>query len=164
MRLSILAAVSENGVIGREGRLPWHLPAELRHVKRLTTGHTLLMGRKTYESIGRPLPERTSIVITRDPHCRAAPGVIAVADFEAAVSTGRERGESDAFVFGGEAIYALALPRADRLYLTRVHATVEGDAFFPDLETGCWKLVHEERHAADERHAHAFTFQTFDRA
>jgi dihydrofolate reductase len=164
VRLSILAAVSENDVIGRDGRLPWHLPAELRHVKQLTTGHTLLMGRKTYESVGRPLPERTSIVITRDRDYTAAPGVIVVADFETAVTTARERGESEAFVFGGEAIYALALPRADRLYLTRVHARVEGDAFFPALEEGGWKLVHEEQHAADERHAHAFTFQTFDRA
>ena len=163
MRLSILAAVSENGVIGREGELPWHLPAELRHVKQLTTGHTLLMGRKTYESIGRPLPKRTSIVITRDPHYTAAPGVIVVADFEAAVTSAQERGESEAFVFGGEAVYALALPRADRLYLTRVHAKVAGDAFFPALEEEGWSLVHEERHAADERHAHAFTFQTFDR-
>jgi dihydrofolate reductase len=163
MRLSILAAVSENGVIGREGELPWHLPAELRHVKQLTTGHTLLMGRKTYESIGRPLPKRTSIVITRDLHYEAAPGVIVVAGFEAAVASAQERGESEAFVFGGEAVYALALPRADRLYLTRVHAEVAGDAFFPVLEEECWSLVHEERHAADERHAHAFTFQTFDR-
>jgi dihydrofolate reductase len=164
MRLSILAAVSENGAIGREGGLPWHLPAELRHVKRLTTGHTLIMGRKTYESIGRPLPERTSIVITRDGDYAAAPGVIVVSDFEAALSAARARGESEAFVFGGEAVYALALPRADRLYLTRVHARVEGDAFFPALEEAHWKLVDEERHEADERHAHAFTFQTFDRA
>jgi dihydrofolate reductase len=122
------------------------------------------MGRKTYESIGRPLPERTSIVITRDPDYAAAPGVIVVPDFEAAVAAARERGEREAFVFGGEAIYALALPRADRLYLTRVHARVEGDAFFPALDEGRWKLVHEEHHAADERHLHAFTFQTFDRA
>jgi dihydrofolate reductase len=164
VRLSVLAAVSENGVIGHEGGLPWHLPAEMRFVKRLTTGHTLIMGRKTYESIGRPLPQRTSIVITRDPGYTAAPGVIVVPDFDAAVSAAQERGESEAFVFGGEAVYALALPRADRLYLTRVHAQVEGNAFFPALEGGRWKLVGEEPHAADERHAHAFTFQTFDRA
>ncbi|MBW2272349.1 MAG: dihydrofolate reductase [Deltaproteobacteria bacterium] len=164
MRLSILAAVSENGVIGRKGELPWHLPAELRHVKRLTTGHTLIMGRKTYESIGRPLPERTSIVITHAPDYAAAAGVIVVPDFEAALAAAQKRGESEAFVFGGEAVYALALPRADRLYLTRVHTHVAGDAFFPALEKAHWKLVDEERHAADERHAHAFTFQTFDRA
>lgn len=163
MRLSILAAVSENGVIGHEGRLPWHLPAELRHVKQLTTGHTLLMGRKTYESIGRPLPKRTSIVITRDRDYSAAAGVIVVPDFDAAVAAALERGEGEAFVFGGEAIYAIALPLAERLYLTRVHADVEGDAFFPTLEEGRWKLVHEERHEADDRHSHAFTFQTFDR-
>lgn len=162
MRLSILAAVAENGVIGAGGALPWHLPDELRHVKQLTTGHTLLMGRKTFESIGRPLPNRTSIVVSRSASFRPE-GAIVVASLESAVETASERGETEAFVFGGASLYAGALLLAERLYLTRVHARVAGDVHFPDFDERNWKLVDERRHPADEHHAHAFTFQTWDR-
>jgi len=163
MKLSLLAAVSENRVIGRAGELPWRLPDELAYVKRTTLGHTLVMGRKTYESIGRPLPGRTSIVITRNSDYAPHPDVVVVSDLDAALAAARERGESEVFVFGGEAVYALALPRADRLYLTRVQAEVEGDAFFPELDESEWTLREEEHHPADERHAFAFTFQVLDR-
>jgi len=163
MRLSLLAALSQNRVIGQGGGLPWHLPDELRMLKRLTMGHCLLMGRKTYESIGRPLPGRTSIVISRNPDYDPHPEVVVVPSLEAALSAARSRDESEAFVFGGEAIYALALPRAERLYLTRVHATLEGDAFFPEVDEGDWIVASEEEHPADERHAYAFTFQVLDR-
>ena len=163
MRLSLLAALSQNRVIGREGELPWHLPDELRTLKRLTMGHCLLMGRKTYESIGRPLPGRTSIVISRNPDYGPHPEVVVVPSLEAALAAARSRGESEAFVFGGEAIYALALPLAERLYLTRVHAPLEGDAFFPEIDEGDWIVAEEEKHPADERHAYAFTFQVLDR-
>ena len=162
MKLSVLAAVSENRVIGRRGRLPWRLPDEMRHVKQLSMGHCLLMGRKTFESIGRPLPGRTTIVITRNPGF-AREDVVVARDLDAAVAAAAERGDDEAFVFGGEAIYRLTLPKADRLYLTRVHAEVEGDAVFPEFDERDWELVSQTEHPADEHHAHAFTFQRYER-
>jgi len=162
VKLSLLAALSENRVIGREGRLPWRLPDEMQHVKQLSMGHCLLMGRKTFESIGRPLPGRTTIVITRDPDF-AFEGVVVARDLEAAVVAAEERGDDEAFVFGGEAVYRLALPRADRLYLTRVHAPVTGDAFFPEFDEREWELVSQTFHPADERHDYAFTLQRYER-
>jgi dihydrofolate reductase len=166
VKLSLVAAVARNGVIGRDGALPWRLPRDLARLKRLTTGHCVLMGRRTWESIGRPLPERTNIVITRD--ARFAPaGAVVAHGVEAAIAEARARGETEAFVLGGEAIYAAALPLADRLYLTRVHADVPGDVRFPSLEAvdarRGWRLVREEHHPADARHAHAFTFQDWER-
>ena len=163
MRISLLVAVSENGVIGHEGELPWRLPDELKLLKQLTMGHTLLMGRKTYESISRPLPGRTSIVVSRNPDFAPHPEVITVASVREGFERARASGESELFVFGGEAIYAEALPQVERLHLTRVHAEVSGDARFPELEPSDWILRDEVPHAADDRHAHAFTFQTFDR-
>jgi dihydrofolate reductase len=124
------------------------------------------MGRRTYESIGRPLPGRTNIVITRDAGFSAR-GVVVAHGVEAAIAEARARGETEAFVLGGEAVYAATLPLADRLYLTRVHADVAGDARFPSLESVAtgrgWRLVREEHHPADQRHAHAFTFQDWER-
>ncbi|MFT5442661.1 MAG: dihydrofolate reductase [Myxococcota bacterium] len=163
MKLSILVAISTNGVIGRDGSLPWRLPDELRYVKKTTMGHTLLMGRKTYESIGKPLPGRTSIVVSRNPDYAPHPDVIVVDSVAAGLAAARERDESEVFVFGGESIYAETLGTASRLYLTRVDVEIEGDAFFPALDFGDWKLASEEHHTADEKHAHAFTFQTFER-
>jgi dihydrofolate reductase len=163
MKLAILVALSENGVIGLDGKLPWRLPDELKFVKRTTMGHALLMGRKTYESIGKPLPGRTSIVLSRDPGYAPHPEVLVVPNFEAGLDLARERGESETFVFGGETVYATALRQADRLYLTRVHCDIEGDARFPALDAGEWKLASEEHHELDERHQYAFTLQTLDR-
>lgn len=167
MRLSIFVALSENGVIGVNGKLPWRLPDELQYLKRTTMGHTMLMGRKTFESIGKPLPGRTSIVVSRNPnyrpHPQPHPEVIVVGDLASGVATAAERGETELFVFGGESIYAEALPRADRLYLTRVHSEIEGDAHFPPFDPGDWKPIREEFHAKDSRHAHAFTYLVFDR-
>lgn len=164
MNVSILVAISENGVIGREGKLPWRLPDELKYVKQTTMGHTLLMGRKTYESIGKPLPGRTSIVVSRNPDYQPHPEVIVVDSFEAGIDTAKARGETEAFVFGGESIYAEALASANRLYLTRVHAEIDGDATFPTFDPRDWKLTGESSHEQDDRHEHAFTLQTFDRA
>jgi dihydrofolate reductase len=146
MKLSIFVALSENGVIGVGGGLPWRLPDELQYLKRTTMGHTLLMGRKTYESIGKPLPGRTSIVVSRSRDYRPHPEVIVVADLQSGLDAAVERGESELFVFGGESVYAEALPRADRLYLTRVHADLEGDAHFPPFDPNDWKSVREETH------------------
>ncbi len=158
--ISLIVARSENRVIGRDGDLPWHLPADLKRFKRLTLRHTVIMGRKTFESIGRPLPRRRSIVLSRNPDYRPE---------GAEVAHGLERalelaaGETEVFVIGGARVFAEALPRADRLYLTLVHAEVEGDVFFPEVDAEDWRLVSEERHEADDRHAHAFSFLTYER-
>ncbi len=166
MRISLVVAVSENGVIGKCGGIPWHLPDDQAFFKRLTSGHCVLMGRGTFESIGRPLPRRSNIVISRNPEYERADAIV-VRDLDAALASARSQGEEEAFVVGGAVIYELALPRADRLYLTRVHADVPGDVFFPDIADdrfGHWSLAEETRHPADERHAHPFTFQRWERA
>jgi dihydrofolate reductase len=162
MLVSIIAAVAANGVIGRDGDLPWRLPADLRFFKRVTTGHHLVMGRKTWASIGRPLPGRTIVVITRD-RSLEIPGVRVVHALADALALARAAGDSEAFVAGGAEVFALALPLADRLYLTRVHARVDGDVCFPPLREQEWVEVAREEHAADERHAHAFAICTLER-
>ena len=162
MRVSILVAVAENGVIGRDGGLPWRLPADLRFFKRVTMGHHLVMGRKTWASIGRPLPGRTMVVLTRDP-ALAIPGARVVHELPEALALARAAGDTEAFVIGGAELYALALPLADRLYLTRVHADVEGDVRLPDYDPGEWVEVAREEHAADDDHAHAFALCTLER-
>ena len=165
MKLSVVAAMSENRVIGRDGSIPWRLRDEQRALRELTVGHCLLMGRKTWDSIGRALPGRASIVITRDLDFAVdSPDVIVALNFEAALEAARVRGETEAFVFGGEAIYAIALPQADRLYLTEVHVEMEGDAFFPAFDASHWKLIGETRFEADARNDHAFTIRRFERA
>lgn len=159
-RISIIAALAENGVIGRDNRLPWHLPDDLKHFRRLTIGHPVIMGRRNYESLGRPLPDRLNIVVTRDPGyaapgCRVAHSLAQA--FEAAAGAG------EIFVIGGGELYAQTLERADRLYLTCVHARVEGDTRFPDFDPGAWREVERVRHEADDRHPYAFSFVTLER-
>lgn len=161
MRLSLVAAVAENGVIGREGDLPWHLPEDLKAFKRRTVGHTLVMGRKTFDSIGRPLPRRRSVVLSRNPELEI-PGAETAGSLEEALE--RLAGEEEVFVVGGAEVYRRALPKADRLLLTRVHASVEGDTFFPEIDPDAWRLAEEERHPADEKHAFPFSFQTYERS
>jgi dihydrofolate reductase len=148
-------------VIGRDNALPWRLPADLRRFKRLTLGHHLLVGRKTWESIGRPLPGRTMVVITRRRDYRAE-GATIVHSLDQALAIAREAGDDEAFVAGGEQIYREAVGTADRIYLTLVHATVEGDAFFPDCDRSAWVEVEREEREADERNPHAVSFITCD--
>ncbi len=141
MHIALIVAMAENGVIGRDNRLPWHLPADLRHFKRLTLGKPVIMGRKTFESIGRPLPGRTNIVLTRQPGFAPA-GVRVAASLDAALAMAeaqaRADGVDEVMVIGGAAVYAEALPRADRLYLTRVQLAVDGDARFPEPDPASW--------------------------
>ncbi len=160
MRLSIIAAVAENGVIGRDNALPWHLPDDLKWFKNLTTGHTIIMGRKTFESIGKPLPNRRTIVLTSQPDLVA--GVPAAPDLPSALELARD--EREVFVIGGAAVYRAALPLAHRLYLTRVHSSVAGDVMFPELDRDKWRQVSMEKHPADERHEFPFTMTVLDRA
>jgi dihydrofolate reductase len=159
-RIALIVAVAENGVIGARGQLPWHLPADLRRFKQLTMGHTLVMGRLTYESIGRPLPGRTSIVITGDLTRRYEGCLVAHSWEEACRAAPADR---DLFVIGGRQVFAAALPFADCLHWTQVHAAVEGDVYFPSLDWQDWELRHDERHEADERHAYAYSFRDYAR-
>ena len=165
MSISIIVAASENGVIGRDGALPWHLPADLKRFKKLTLGHAVIMGRKTYqsilESLGRPLPKRRSVVLSRDPDYQA-PGAELASGLEQALAL--LAGDDETFVIGGASVFAEALPKADRLYLTRVHAEVEGDVFFPEVDLSSWNLISEERHEADDRHAYPFSFLDYERS
>ena len=160
MTVSLIAAMAGNRAIGKDGTLPWRLPRDLRRFKDLTMGHPLIMGRKTYESIGRALPGRRSLVLSRDPGFRP-PGVEVVSSLDAAFV--RVRAEAEVFVIGGASVFREALPRADRLYLTRIHADVEGDVFFPEEALRGWRLLEEEHHPADDRHPFAFTFETYER-
>ena len=153
--------MAENRVIGRDGDVPWHLPADLRFFKRLTLGHTVVMGRKTFDSIGRrPLLGRRNIVVTRQPRF-AASGVEVAHSLSQALQLAD--GEQEVFVAGGSDIYRLALPIADRLYLTVVHADVDGDVRFPEFDASEWELASETRFEADERHEYAFSFRRYDR-
>jgi len=162
MRLSLIAAVAENGAIGLDGGLPWHLPADLKFFMKTTVGHTLIMGRKTFDSLDDLLPKRRLIVVTRDRDYRAE-GVEVVHDLDAAYELARDS-DDEVFVAGGSEIFRLALPVTDRFYLTRVHAEPEADTFFPEVDWSRWRLVEEEHHPADERHAHAMSFQIYDKA
>lgn len=148
MRLSLVAAVADNGVIGNEGGIPWHIPADFAHFKALTLGHVLVMGRATYESIGRPLPGRTTIVLTRDP--RWSPGGVLVAhDFDVALTMAADI-DDEVFVAGGAGAYARALDRADAQVITEVHLSPPGDTFYPDFDRAGWVEARREPHLDDE--------------
>ena len=161
-RISLVVAVARNGVIGRDGDLPWRLPADLRRFREITTGHTIVMGRRTWESIGRPLPDRVNVVLSTRPEFRAT-GCRVEGRFEAAIAAAREAGETEVFLIGGAAVYREALPGASRIYLTRVHADVDGDVFLPPIEASEWREVSREEHVADARHAHPFAFTVLER-
>ena len=164
MRISIIAAVAENGVIGRGGKLPWHLAEDLRRFKRLTMGHTLVMGRRTWESIGRRLPGRRMIVVSRQAGYRPAVEGVEVADsLDAALQLAEAAGDEEAFVIGGAEMYREALRRADHLYLTSVLADVAGDTYFPDIDWNDWCLLEAEEHRADAQNDHPFAFEVYER-
>jgi dihydrofolate reductase len=164
MRIAFVVAAAENGVIGDDNRLLWRLPDDLKRFKALTLGKPVLMGRKTFASIGKPLPGRTNIVITRD-RALELPGCIVVHSLPDAIEAAhREANNADEIaVIGGAEIYAQALSSADVIHLTRVHTTMAGDAVFPALNPSEWVERIVERHAADERHAFAFTFLELQR-
>ncbi|WP_276090666.1 dihydrofolate reductase [Pedobacter sp. JY14-1] len=160
MRVAAIVAMAENRAIGKDNELLWHLPEDLKHFKTMTRGHAIIMGRKTFDSLGKPLPHRRNIVITRNKHLEL-PGAEVVGSVDEALALCA--GEEEVFIVGGAAIYKLALPRTDCIYLTTVHASYEGDAYFPELEPSEWKETTSERHEADERHNVAFTFSTLER-
>lgn len=160
MPLSLIVAMSENRVIGRDNCLPWHLPADLKRFKQLTIHHTVIMGRKTFDSIGKPLPDRRNIVVTRDPNFHAA-GVEIAHSLDSAIELAE--GDGEAFILGGAEIFRQALPIADRLYLTLVHAHIEGDVHFPEVNWDEWNLIEDERRDPDERNSLPMSFRLYSR-
>lgn len=161
MTVSCIAAMAENRVIGSGGALPWRLPSDLAHFKRITMGHAVIMGRRTWESIGRPLPGRRSVVITRRRDYAVPEGVTVAASLDEALE--RCRGEEEVFVIGGGEVYAQAVPRSDRIHLTVVHADVPGDVFFPELDPEEWALIREEFRPPDQRNPYAHSFRVLER-
>ena len=161
MKISLIAAVAANGVIGHGNTLPWRLKDDLRSFMHKTLGHHVIMGRKNYLSIGHALPRRPNVVISRNPdfHCDCP----VVHSLEQALELARQAGESEAFIIGGAQIYALALPLADAFYRTRVLAEVPGDLHFPDFDESEWDCVPEHEQAADERNEHPFVIETLTR-
>jgi dihydrofolate reductase len=159
--ISIIVALAENGVIGSDNRLPWHLPDDLKRFKALSLGKPIVMGRRTFESIGRPLPGRTNIVVSRQPG-RVIEGKVVARSRDAARAAAGAAPE--VVIIGGAEIFRQALPRTDVIHLTRVHARVAGDVVFPELDPGKWRETAVEHHAADERHQYAFSFVTLERA
>ena len=167
MDVALIVAMAENGVIGRAGALPWRLPADLRRFRRLTMGKPLIMGRRTFQSIGRPLPGRTSIVMTRDPAFRAA-GVAVARDAEAALALAEraaaQGGADEIMVIGGAAAYRRFLPLARRIYLTELHAEIAGDTEFPPIDAGEWTETARARHAAGPGETCDYSFVVLARA
>lgn len=162
MKVSLICAIAENGIIGGNNTLLWHLPKDLKSFKRLTLSHVIIMGRKTYESINRPLPKRTNVIITRQTDFHAE-GCVVVGSLEDALVFAQSQGETEAFVIGGAQIYQAALPLADKLVLTHIEAAYEGDTYFPEWNPGEWNAVQRETHEADEKHAHRFSICTYER-
>lgn len=158
--LSLIVAMARNRVIGANGTIPWHLPADLRRFRDLTWGHPLIMGRKTFESIGRPLPGRTSVVVTRQRGYRA-PGALVVHSLEQALAACR--GAEEVFVIGGAELYAQALPLADRLYLTVVQAEIPGDTVMPEFDLSDWRELSFVSFGTDERHPYPFRCAVYER-
>ena len=165
MTISLIAARSRNGVIGRNNDLPWKLPDDSRYFMRTTKGHYAIMGRRNYDSLPepyKPLPHRTNIVVTRQPKFNA-PGCIVVHSLEHALDIARENDEQEAFVIGGSEIYKLALPVAHRLYLTEIDADVDGDTYFPEFPREAWTEISRKHHPKDDHHAYAFDFVVYER-
>jgi dihydrofolate reductase len=160
--LSLIVAMDERRGIGYQGHLPWKLSADLKRFKQLTMGHHIIVGRKTFESIGRPLPGRQTIVITRNPVFRAD-GVVTVHSVESAIDLASGRAEDEAFICGGAEVYAEAIRFADRIYLTEVHARVDSDTFFPEFDLAEWVLEESSEHLADPKNDYAVSFKKLDR-
>ncbi len=163
MLVSAIAAVARNGVIGHNNEIPWYLPADLAYFKQTTLGHCVIMGRNSFRSIGRPLPKRTNIVITRDPFF-VAEGVLVAHSVEEALDLALDIGETEAFIIGGGDIYRESMDVWDRLYLTEVDVAPEGDVFFPALDPTEWREVWREEHEADAKNPHRYTFRMLERA
>ena len=162
MNINIVVAVSENQVIGKDNQLLWHLPNDMKFFKNTTWGMPVIMGRKTFESMGKPLTGRTNIVVTANAGW-SAPGTVAVNSLEMAFTAAAETDAREVYVIGGGEIYRHALPVTHRIYLTRVHTHIEGDTFFPELPASEWRLHSRLEFQADEKHVFAYSFEVWDR-
>lgn len=165
MIISMIAAVSRNGVIGKNNDLPWKLPDDMKYFMETTKGHHAIMGRKNYESIPhkfKPLPNRTNIVVTRQKNFNA-PGCLVVDSLEKGLAIARDNQEAEAFVIGGAEIYKLGLRYANRLYLTEINAEIQGDTFFPEYDRARWEETSRRHHDKDERHAYDFDFVIYNK-
>jgi len=170
MRISLVVAAARNGVIGLRGKIPWRLPDDQRFFKAVTTGHCVVMGRKTFDSIGRPLPGRINLVLSRRPRQfleqsgeeQSGEQVEFFLDLPSALDWARRHEVAECFIAGGEAVYRESLAHADRILLTRVDAEPEGDTYFPELDERHWRCVDRDPHPIDERHAYAFTIETWN--
>lgn len=159
MKVSIIVAISENHVIGKDNKLMWHLPNDLKHFKEITTGHTVIMGRKTYDSVGRPLPKRRNIIVTRQ--AISIEGCEVVNSIEAALALCKE--EAEVFIVGGAEIYKQSIKLTDRIYLTLIHQKFEGDTFFPEIDTRDWKEVSREDYQPDQKNNLPYSFLTLQK-
>lgn len=162
MIVSAIVAVSSNNVIGKNNDIPWYLPADLKYFKKKTINHHIIMGRKTFLSIGRPLPKRTNIVLSRDPFF-VAKDIVVMSSLKEALNLAYEGGENEVFIIGGGEIYNLSFPQLDRIYLTRVEVEVDGEVFFPELSELEWKLTAEDSYQADEKNNYNYSFQVYER-
>ena len=160
LKITLIVAAAENNAIGKNNQMLWHLPDDFKYFKQHTLDHSVVMGRKTYESIGKPLPQRRNIVLTRDLNWSTEDVDVANSLDEVLTYC---RDEREIFIIGGAKIYQQALPLADRVLLTRVHTSLDGDAYFPELPETAWHRVHTEEHPHDERHAYSFTFETWQK-
>ena len=161
MKITLIAAAAENNALGKDNDLVWHLPDDFKRFKKLTSHHHIIMGRKTFESFPKPLPNRTHIVITRNSEYDAGEGIIVADSIDAALDA--VMNDDNPYVIGGGEIYKLALDQATHIELTRVHSSFEADAFFPEIDENDWELVAETFHPKDERHDYAFTYLTYAR-
>ena len=162
MTISLVVAAANNNAIGKDGKMPWHLSNDMKHFKNITWGMPVIMGRRTFESLGKPLSGRKNIVITRQPDWKAD-GVVIVKNLDDALFVANQTDAKEVFVIGGGEIYRLAFEKTKRIYLTRVKAEPEGDTFFPDLDKKEWYLTSEDDHEADEKNSYAYSFQTWER-
>ncbi|MBV1923343.1 MAG: dihydrofolate reductase [Flavobacteriaceae bacterium] len=158
--ITLIAAAGENNELGKDNDLVWHLPDDFKRFKQLTTGHHIIMGRKTFESFPKPLPNRTHVVITRNPNYKKE-GAVVTNSMESALEIAKN--DNEIFIIGGGEIYTLGLDFATKIELTRVHASFDVDTYFPEIPSKDWKLTDEVFHDKDERHKHSFTYQTFIR-
>jgi dihydrofolate reductase len=158
--VSIIVALSENNVVGKQNKLPWKLSADLKRLKAITMGHHLIMGRKTWESLGRPLPGRINVVITSDKNYKAEGGIVVHSLKEALEISSKD---DEVFIFGGGTIFKEAMHFVDRIYMTRVHALIDGDTFFPTLKLNEWKEISREDFNADEKNEYDYSFITLER-
>lgn len=160
--IKILVAFDENRVIGKNNALIWHLPADLQRFKALTTGHVIIMGRKTYESIGRPLPNRTTIAISRQAEFNPE-GIIVVNSMDEAILKAKSISREDIYIVGGAEIYQLSLVHADQIWVTQLHDIFDGDTYFPEIHTDTWEVVAHERGITDEKNKFQYSFLTYQR-